>query len=67
VCFGAKWWLGSAAEIPARQHATRSRIERAAGFTGISCAISSMTQPQSAPFGGTNPPQWTALSAPDPL
>ena len=39
-------------------------------FTDVSCGSATtvnMTQPQSVPFGGTNPPQYGALSAADTL
>ncbi len=39
-------------------------------FTDVSCSgatTANMTQPQSVPFGGTNPPQFNALSAGDSL
>ena len=39
-------------------------------FTDVSCGSATtvnMTQPQSVPFGGTNPPQFNALSAGDTL
>jgi lysophospholipase L1-like esterase len=43
---------------------------RPSSFTDVSCGsatTANMTQPQSVPFGGTNPPQFNALSAGDSL
>jgi lysophospholipase L1-like esterase len=47
-----------------------ARIIAPSSFTDVSCASATtvdMTQAQSVPFGGTNPPQFNALSAVDTL
>ena len=47
-----------------------ARVIAPASFTDVSCGSATtvdMTQPQSVPFGGTNPPQFNALSAADTL
>ncbi len=47
-----------------------TRVIHPSSFTDVSCGSATtdnMTQPQSVPFGGTNPPQFNALSAADTL
>lgn len=47
-----------------------ARVINPKTFTDVSCGsatTANMTQPQSVPFGGTNPPQFNALSAADRL
>lgn len=47
-----------------------ARVIAPSSFTDVSCGSATtadMTQPQSVPFGGTNPPQFNALSAADTL
>jgi lysophospholipase L1-like esterase len=47
-----------------------ARVIAPSTFTDVSCGSATtvnMTQPQSVPFGGTNPPQFNALSASDAL
>ncbi|MGZ4183926.1 MAG: SGNH/GDSL hydrolase family protein [Solirubrobacteraceae bacterium] len=47
-----------------------ARVIKPSSFTDVSCGsatTANMTQPQSVPFGGTNPPQFNALSAGDSL
>jgi lysophospholipase L1-like esterase len=47
-----------------------ARVIAPSSFTDVSCGsatTANMTQPQSVPFGGTNPPQFNALSAADSL
>jgi lysophospholipase L1-like esterase len=47
-----------------------ARVIAPSSFTDVSCGsatTANMTQPQSVPFGGTNPPQFNALSAADTL
>jgi lysophospholipase L1-like esterase len=47
-----------------------ARVIAPSSFTDVSCGsatTANMTQPQSVPFGGTNPPQFNALSSADSL
>ena len=47
-----------------------ARVVKPSSFTDVSCGSATtvnMTQPQSVPFGGTNPPQFTALATGDAL
>ncbi|MGZ4220484.1 MAG: hypothetical protein ACXVH3_05335 [Solirubrobacteraceae bacterium] len=47
-----------------------ARVIQPSSFTDVSCGSATtvnMTQPQSVPFGGTNPPQFNALSTGDSL
>lgn len=47
-----------------------ARVIKPSSFTDVSCGsatTANMTQPQSVPFGGTNPPQFNALSSADSL
>jgi lysophospholipase L1-like esterase len=47
-----------------------TRVISPSSFTDASCGSATtvnMTQPQSVPFGGTNPPQFNSLGAPDAL
>ena len=47
-----------------------ARAIKPSSFTDVSCASATtvnMTQPQSVPFGGTNPPQFNALATGDAL
>jgi len=47
-----------------------ARVIQPSSFTDVSCGsatTANMTQPQSVPFGGTNPPQLSALAAADSL
>jgi lysophospholipase L1-like esterase len=47
-----------------------ARVIAPSSFTDVSCGSATtvnMTQPQSVPFGGTNPPQFNALSPSDTL
>jgi lysophospholipase L1-like esterase len=47
-----------------------ARVIKPSSFTDVSCGSATtvnMTQPQSVPFGGTNPPQFNALSTGDTL
>lgn len=47
-----------------------ARVIAPSSFTDVSCGSATtvdMTQPQSVPFGGTNPPQFNALGASDAL
>jgi lysophospholipase L1-like esterase len=47
-----------------------ARVIKPSSFTDVSCGsatTANMTQPQSVPFGGTNPPQFNALGAGDSL
>jgi hypothetical protein len=47
-----------------------ARVISPSSFTDVSCGsatTANMTQPQSVPFGGTNPPQFNALTASDSL
>jgi lysophospholipase L1-like esterase len=47
-----------------------ARVISPSSFTDASCGSATtvnMTQPQSVPFGGTNPPQFNSLASPDTL
>jgi lysophospholipase L1-like esterase len=47
-----------------------ARVIKPSSFTDVSCGSATtvnMTQPQSVPFGGTNPPQFNALATGDAL